>query len=351
MNLDFWHSLILAGIIQGFVLSCILISRKDSVRRKYLGLLVLSFALDNFQYLMADSQVVSSLTFATVIFLPYGFLCAPLYLLYVLSMNGRDIPGKKRKLWLFLPFLSALLYASVVKVSSLFLGIERLSRIWLNMEMFFEFACLLLDSTVLIYLVRKHQLFPNLRIVNWLLLLACASWLVVTLADYWYDTEYWEIVYINISVIIYGLGHAELIRRKKPATSPALRQLPQDEPRHALLTQLDQLVLGQKKYLDPDLNLENLAQELNVSKSHLSRLFNQERQSSFPDYLNKLRVEAAKTFLADPSFDPYTISSIGLEAGFNSKTTFNTTFKKWTGMTPSAYKQSLQDHSEESLAS
>ena len=59
---------------------------------------------------------------------------------------------------------------------------------------------------------------------------------------------------------------------------------------------------------------------------------------NFYDLVNGCRVEEAKRLLLDPKNKNYTILSIGFEAGFNSKTTFNTIFKKFTGLTPTEYK-------------
>lgn len=57
-----------------------------------------------------------------------------------------------------------------------------------------------------------------------------------------------------------------------------------------------------------------------------------------PDLMNGCRVKEAKRLLVDQKLEHLSILGIGLEAGFNSKTTFNTTFKKFTGLTPTAYK-------------
>ncbi len=51
-----------------------------------------------------------------------------------------------------------------------------------------------------------------------------------------------------------------------------------------------------------------------------------------------MRVEQAKTLLLDPEYENYTITSIGLESGFNSKSTFYTVFKKYSGSTPVEFK-------------
>jgi len=50
----------------------------------------------------------------------------------------------------------------------------------------------------------------------------------------------------------------------------------------------------------------------------------------------------AKELLIHEEYKNYTITSIGLESGFNSKSTFYATFKKHTGFTPAAYQKSFK---------
>jgi AraC-like DNA-binding protein len=97
-------------------------------------------------------------------------------------------------------------------------------------------------------------------------------------------------------------------------------------------------LIEDRRFLDSSISLEIIADELNISKGHLSRIINNELSVSFSDYLNNLRVEEAKLYLQNVDFSKYTLVSIGLEAGFNSKSTFNSTFKKFTGLTPSEFK-------------
>jgi len=68
-------------------------------------------------------------------------------------------------------------------------------------------------------------------------------------------------------------------------------------------------------------------------------LVNQFSEKNFSDYINSLRVDEAKKLLKNADFEAYTIVAIGLECGFNSKSTFYTAFKKFTGQTPTAYRK------------
>jgi len=93
-----------------------------------------------------------------------------------------------------------------------------------------------------------------------------------------------------------------------------------------------------KRFLDPTFSLERLSSEMGISTSKLSHLFNQESGYNFPDYINLLRVEKAKKYLIKSDYSSYTIVAIGLECGFNSKSTFYSAFKKFTNVTPSEFK-------------
>ena len=79
-----------------------------------------------------------------------------------------------------------------------------------------------------------------------------------------------------------------------------------------------------------------------MSLSHASKLINTFSDYNFSDYINSLRIEQAKKLLSDDSFDQYTIVAIGLESGFNSKSTFYTAFKKFTSQTPSEFRSITQ---------
>jgi len=97
-------------------------------------------------------------------------------------------------------------------------------------------------------------------------------------------------------------------------------------------------IIDTKQYLDPLLSMEATAAELGMSKSYFSKLINSYSNYNFSDFINFLRVEQAKNFLSDDEFSQYTIVAIGLECGFNSKSTFYSAFKKFTSETPTTYR-------------
>ena len=97
------------------------------------------------------------------------------------------------------------------------------------------------------------------------------------------------------------------------------------------------VIKDKKLFKNPNLKLLDIAKQLNISSHQLSQLLNDNLDKSFSLFINELRVEEAKQLLI--SNNVHTIETIGYDCGFNSKSTFFTTFKKITGTTPAKYKK------------
>lgn len=93
-------------------------------------------------------------------------------------------------------------------------------------------------------------------------------------------------------------------------------------------------------YLDPNLSLESLSQELNIPKHYLSQLFNVYFKKNFHVFVAAYRIDYAIQLLND-NHNRLTIESLAYSCGFNSKTSFNRYFKIRTGLTPSIYQLSF----------
>lgn len=102
---------------------------------------------------------------------------------------------------------------------------------------------------------------------------------------------------------------------------------------------LERLLVHDRLYLDPDLNLHTLAKRLKVNSSYLSQAVNTRFGTGLTSLLNRLRVEEACRRLHDPEHSQASVLEIGLGVGFNSKSSFNRAFKQHTGVTPGEYRQ------------
>jgi YesN/AraC family two-component response regulator len=95
----------------------------------------------------------------------------------------------------------------------------------------------------------------------------------------------------------------------------------------------------ERPFLDPDLTLKKLSESINIPSRHLSQLINENNDTNFYDFINSFRIETAKKLLI-LSGKGKTVSEILYEVGFNSKSSFNTAFKKDTGLTPTEFRNS-----------
>ena len=103
-----------------------------------------------------------------------------------------------------------------------------------------------------------------------------------------------------------------------------------------LLGKLDEIMAAEKAFRNPNLKLPDLAKRLNVLPHRLSKVLNDNLGKSFPLYINEYRIQAAKELLR--SRPEFSIEGICYECGFNSKSTFYSTFKKLVGQTPASYR-------------
>jgi AraC-like DNA-binding protein len=113
-------------------------------------------------------------------------------------------------------------------------------------------------------------------------------------------------------------------------------------PNKELVTKLDDLMRRVKVYQDPDLDLDGLADSLGTSPRSLSGLINSHHKMNFYDFVNGYRVREAQECLEDPDKHEVTIQRIFEDAGFRTKSTFYTFFKKVNGLTPAEYRRTLK---------
>jgi putative ABC transport system permease protein len=95
-------------------------------------------------------------------------------------------------------------------------------------------------------------------------------------------------------------------------------------------------------YRDSELSLASLAETMGMHPNELSRLINSVFRKNFSDFINEFRIREVTRKMKDPNFDQLTLLGIAMDAGFNSKTTFNRVFRQFTGKTPAEYKADLK---------
>lgn len=216
--------------------------------------------------------------------------------------------------------------------------------------------------------IRKHErdieLFTadkesiDLRWIKYIIYSFIASALLITGYNMFFVAEALNI-YINIYFLIvvyfvafYSIRQMEIYPKGlnieetiKPDTllgnmdTTARGKLLDDAELNEIKVRLLTLIEEKEPYLDSQLNLLKLADELNINSHQLSYVLNEGFGENFFNFINKYRVKKASTLLSDPRYDHLNMVAIGYDAGFNSKTSFNTTFKKMTTYTPSEFRK------------
>jgi AraC-like DNA-binding protein len=225
------------------------------------------------------------------------------------------------------------------------------------------------------YRLVRHQ--RNIRLVassteaislNWLryLLLSLGTMLLffesTALLHIHLHTMYTALLYLAGSLVIwyYFLAQKEIFPFQPEAivevkkviedyqqTNIAIKQRLQTDEALQVKARLEHLMITDRLYLDGELNLPQLAQAVGVSVHDLSYLLNEAMGINFFQFVNSYRVEEAKRLMLSGQHKHLNILGIAYTAGFSSKTTFNTAFKKQTGLSPSQF---IQQHISEGLS-
>lgn len=124
----------------------------------------------------------------------------------------------------------------------------------------------------------------------------------------------------------------ELIPKQKP--SPAI-----DDQKNKQILTLKEFMIEKEPYLDSSLTIQDLAEQVKIPVKDLSALINLYMNKHFFDFINEYRIEKAKEILKDPLQKELTILEILYQVGFNSKSSFSTSFKKYTGKTPTDFRK------------
>ena len=115
----------------------------------------------------------------------------------------------------------------------------------------------------------------------------------------------------------------------------------QEDQKEKYLEQIQSKMNSEKYYREPELTIQQLSEQINIPTYYLSQVINEKLDCNFLDFINQYRVEAAKELLLKPDLEHYSITAIGFEAGFNSKSTFYSAFKRFTDTTPGKFRKSM----------
>jgi AraC-like DNA-binding protein len=379
--------LLLIAMLQGLVIAGLLLVR--GLRRRQTA----DFFLAGLLFFLACSLIEHFIGFMGVYdyareqghdltFFPFGnaFTFGPFLLLYTRSLTDGSFRWTRRDWWHFaLPLLSYILHFSIWAMpdaekfhllesslagQAIQIGLEvvfYLTAMWYLWQSFKRFNT---------YRLLIEQEYANIgqMTLDWLrlFLIAFSIYLILDLLftgiDVVYDLNYMGWYWLNLirAIMLYYISatgwaytqkssvHYNVLEARAFTAERATTEntssatngkvvLPPAEMANRR-TQLLGFMATQKPWLDPEVTLSGMAEQMGLNTTQMSFLVNNGFDQNFNDFVNHYRVEEVKRKLASPDFQHLSLLGIAYESGFNSKATFNRAFKKLTGNAPSQFK-------------
>lgn len=307
-----------------------------------------------------------------------AFLQIPVFYLYVISVCYSDFKFKTKYLLHFLPFVIVNLillprfYAVDLASKIDFLQnrqnmIElKFTHIFFHIQVFFYIIAvfMLLRKARKIYL--ENYAGTSIKTYNWLFQFTIALtilYLIVLIKNIFKFSDYPNISeMIKIGILLFqtiltswylfkALNNPSLFRnvdsKLKLVSDIVLEEKNKDQKTEnekeysGDLLKLKRFMIEEKPFLNPSLTIQDVSKEIEIPVRDLSLLINHKLEQHFYDFINAYRIESAMNILKDDTKSKVTILEILYEVGFNSKSSFNTAFKKHTGNTPTNYRKSL----------
>lgn len=322
------------------------------------AIILLSFAF--YHYENAPKSIPDLL----VIGESFLFLYAPLLYLFVQSATCNKFRFRWYYMFHFTPFLIMLTY---FLVSFHFLPFAEKTASLLNRSLYHPvindtlwlWGQFLMYAFATIYLlfrykkrIKKYNSNYNHNLFSWMsfLVIAFIVWKAIFISGYlfrFFEGDYWIAfkIFIEVcflfytSMIIYkGMQLPYSMNTngngKMYQTSPLTI-----ENKQQYHERLKMIMENEKPFLEPGITLNELARRCKVPIHYLSQILNEEVKMNFYNYINYYRIKEAGNLLSMPENDEKTILEILYHVGFNSKSVFNTAFKKHYKMTPREYRR------------
>lgn len=363
--MDVFYSIGLAQVL----FSLILIGKKRNyiLADKALLALLTVFGLE-LSYSWLNAEYITGLP--DIVIIPYAI--GPLLYLYCLLLSSEKASVPKRYYLHFVPFLFFLLTAPFL--GGYFTSIEPPSvntNDW-GVLYILNFALLAVSFVYywlkVIKLLQQHKVkvlqtfsfeSENLNL-DWLKFLSAfifGGFVLFILLDsvfYFIGGELFPasvvldagILITVYSISFYGFKQEAIFEEQQFVSFSGITKKEVEVKGTDTESELDQLftfIKEQKPYLKRNLTLQDVANAIGMPAYRLSELINGKLNKNFFTLINEFRIEEVKQRIGSKEHKLLTLSAIGFDAGFNSKSSFQSLFKKHTGMTPSQYKRKIQE--------
>jgi len=357
------------GISQSFFALILVLTKKPFTIANRLMALWLSLICIELVIALLNSKVIEMYSFPFVSF-TYG----PLLYLYVKFMTQPERKFNWLALLHFIPFVVFLVVSVVFReiplmkdLRSFFAPDRFISlRIIYGVVMFFSVT---IYSTLTFIDISRHQAYlktilsytSGVITLNWLKVFSISFYVMFLIlfilgglnligdtipfdpyfVVFAYITVFTFVLsfYIISQPLIFGQEVKILNGEDKKEGEKYTRSGLKEEQAQSYLEKLISYVGKNKPYLDRNLSIQDLSESTSISRHHITQVLNEKHKKNFFTFINEYRVREVINRFNDKKNDNFTILAIAFDAGFNSKTTFNSIFKTYTGMTPSEFRE------------
>jgi AraC-like DNA-binding protein len=365
--------LLISGVVLAFLFSAIIMFKKKNkiIADNILSVWLVFLGLDYLRsyFLFVDHKML---------LLGFGYtlpaIYAPLLFMYVYSLTSKKPKFNMRLLYHLIPFVLIniyflfFIYIKSPEEKQIFFYETTFS----SRPVLFNFIQILMILIYPVYIVwiycllKKHiknikhnfscEEKIDLHWINYLLLSVSVLWVVISLIKLlsgYYDTLYYNdtlitVYYFELIIIIiigyFGFNQGAIFMNFPEPEVQTVNNIRKykstglsSEDAKLITPKVLEYMTNEKPYLDSELSLIKLAGLLYIPSHHLSQIINEQLGKNFFEFINEYRVEEVKLLMAKNKDRKYTLLSIAYDRGFNSKSTFNSIFKKYTGITPKQY--------------
>lgn len=370
--LDWFNVLLIGGALQGVFLLLTINSIKDKNKsaNRYLSVLILLITLALLGRLSFEEELLQQ--YPQIYMLPdfVLFLFGPILYLYVNSLLTKN----ERIPW------PHFILAGVHYLYMLFISLRSSEAVW---ELIFS-GVLVIPMYILMTLGIAQNIFylglsykklfkyqkeapenisfdariSYLHFVLGLILVCLFTWAFVLfmnlIAGEKPNLQAYKVIWISLTFLVYVMGffairQPEIFKIPSSLIKYKGSALSNDDIRRIGI-ELDKLMQTSKPYLNPKLTKSKLASLAETNTSNISRVINEGFGKNFFDFVNAYRVQEFIRLVKGDEHSNFTFIAIAEEVGFNSKTTFNTAFKKLTNYSPRDYFKADNPSNEELIS-
>jgi len=351
---------------------------KERSGNVFIGLFVLYFGIESFEVLLTQSLFYSSHPNLYLILPNLGLLLYPVFFFYIKSVAYKGFKLRWGDLIHIIPYVTIVVitfFEYHLKPTEVQLSIMRGSN---DMPWFISVIYYSLRIQSIVYLVlsiriafrfkkivKENYSSINKRNYKWVLQLTFVfvyfvlTAMIHNILKFGFDQAYEKVPFYILSTISFsflvwiiykGISQPylfngvdtnfkllnEYIDEQKEEKKLKEKETPLDKD---LKSKLEEYINTNEVYLNPTLTIFELADGVGLTSLELSFYLNKVLNKNFFDFINEYRIKKAMNILKDPTKKSLTILEILYEVGFNSKSSFNTAFKKNTQLTPTQYRK------------